>query len=477
MTVFNNIKVDVDTWLKSLEEVQDSHQMDNGVPRLHKYIASDSQSYSALEKSGLDKLPNKFVKIPLSLLVTTSDDVIKELDGNFIAGSIDYAEYEEKTKKIVSLTKEVIQYRIDRRQSFPMPLLRLVGYVISAAASVFLLGIPFILMLQRDRKFQKEVTTWQNNMDRAFMKMHGASFKKTNPPSPKVQTQVQPQTLVQTPPQTGGIGKIEKKLNASPAIPSETLKKEIKEIISEVIGKANTKEELKRVLQAYQDDDLKSYEDSYDPGFDGDMIRESSFMRNDKGLSIKDDMAQPPFLDFSIIPQNLTQEEKNKKTEEIKTQRITKGIELVEGLLIKENDDRKKTWKRVICGVLSQRSVLCMFSEFKHSFGLKTLEKDLKQWVDTEGEHEVNLKFPEHFPPIHLNVIRHRKGGNIKKIEISTTGFYNIVKTTKKDGNKNEEILFPKAIEGNLSYSIGLDKKGKPWVSRKSVTSSLKSVV
>lgn len=437
MTTNPTSGVNPDAWIKVLDSAVSSRIRDaKGKEGSHKYIVlTGSQQYDVKEKSEIIK--DKSFKLPLNRIVDISKAQAQELDKQFKNGGISPTEYKQKMDRIVYFTNDLIQGRVDKRYSF----LRLLAYVTSAAASVFLVGIPFFVSLLRgDKKFQDDI----------------ASLKREVNTIKPLMT-----TGVSVSPQTG-------------AKSSEDIKSILQEVIPEIIKPEILTDDylMNTILQPSVDKDIEEYKSrGRVTSFEMDAKRPLSFIRNDSELNVKDESPQPPPLDLTGTDGDSYKEEAKK------TERFINAALLIDALVKNETEEDQKTWNGALQSVVNQTVLNSLFFEVKALYNPTAEKYGIMEWHDVEGKnHKVLPKFPGDLPPVNLEIIRDPDTKKIKEVQITVNGFLDMVEEIREENKKiGEEVIVPKAIEGKLKFTIALDN-GKAVVRdvHSSLTTSLK---
>lgn len=435
------------SWIETLTRVGESRE-ESKKSSEHRSIYSIGGHNVTLAKYHEAK---KIDKLSVVEIVEISKKELANLRDQLSKGTLSIDKYKELTKKTIDLTREIINRREAKMNALPTQLLRLVGYVISAAASVFLVGIPFFYKLIRDDlKFQNEIRSLKNTLKReekrALRRNAEVEFEKDM--------------------------KVEFKPNIEKV--KEIDLEVIQKIIPDIMGseKIATNEYISGEITFTLNKNVPKHKDDlYTTQFEKDTTRDISFIRKDG--EFKDEQPLPPLLDFSKIPKELSKEQRDESVKRMKNERLNQAVDLIDKLVENETWEDQKTWRIAIQSVANQTNLNNLFEETIGNFLVHAVENNIVNWTDSKGSHILEAMFPDKKPPIQIEVIRNSEN-KIQEVKISVTGSLNIVKTTGKDTKEpREEVIVPDAFKGELTFSITLDETRNPVVSN--VHSSLTS--
>ncbi len=153
------------SWLDLLKRSVDSHSAPAGESASHTYIVYDENrgEYGTVDAKGLG---SGLKKLTINQITQESKRVIKELQNQMKQSgpNAEIHKYENLSADIESYTKSLIDARqVKYDQS---NLLRRIGLVISAVASVFCIGIPFFNLIKRnDNKFKNEIRELRSEIE------------------------------------------------------------------------------------------------------------------------------------------------------------------------------------------------------------------------------------------------------------------------------------------------------------------------
>lgn len=89
-------------------------------------------------------------KLSVAKIVEISKNELANFRELLKEGKLTITEFKDLTKETIDLTRQIVERRATKMSDSQAKPLRLVAYVLSAVASIFLVGIPFFYKLVRD---------------------------------------------------------------------------------------------------------------------------------------------------------------------------------------------------------------------------------------------------------------------------------------------------------------------------------------
>ncbi len=233
--------INAQKWKEILEVVVKSQANEKGrQPLPSQYVVVNGKQYQYAEQDKIGERKKLSVKEVVNVSKEALEGAAKEKD-------VDWEKLEKQTTEITNYLQQLVEAREGKRNQRYKRFFRTVALILSAVASVVLIGIPFLILLRRaDQKFALEIQSLRKEL----------FLLRYNP-------------------------KIQQELGHLPSV-LENLPRFIKD--------DNRQEQLQQQLQK----DLKESElGKIAPQFKKDMNRGVSFQRKDETLKIKDSLVQP----------------------------------------------------------------------------------------------------------------------------------------------------------------------------------------
>lgn len=391
-------------------------------------VTQAGKEYEVLNRT---QLQQPYSKLSMEQIVNLSVAMFEELKKSFKQGQINERNFVELTGKISTYTENLIEEREARRNEWGWNwnLVRRTLKAISGFFSIFIIGIPlFVKLRQMDADFKAENVLLKDRIHKPTQEAL-SRLEKVKKEYDKVQNA---HVLGQE------FGKLEE-IDRKKAQIKEGIQNQLKKIpaalseVKQISDKERQKALQKRMISDYPADT------PYCAQFKNDINRGITFYRIDKFLKIKDKSAQPH-------PQHDPDAQ------------FMKGVRLLHELTTNENE---KDWEIAIQMVANQTSLNILFDSIIMNLNVNAFP-DI--WMDPENQEKFALKsaFSEHLPAITLEVVRNRRG-EIERVDVKIKGYIDILEY--KLPSKKQNVLFPQAIEGELSYSMKLGKDQHPIIS------------
>lgn len=408
-------------WVNYLQDVVNSRSIDSlnkGKGRLF-IIYQDHQ----FKTQSYNKL-NPQYKLSIDQIVDTSLAQFEKLKEEFTNSKIEDHEFEELTQQLSHYTEQLVDFRtLKRNQSTRRYLLIGIVKFISRFFGFFKITIPLFHKLIQS---QQESTSKDIQLKAKIKQPTEDALKKL-------------EKLKQTSQDAkDSLGKSFYQLEVQEKIESEkeNIKREVQSKIDrvpEVISDLRKMVSDQNNLQMLQKQFIKDFQDvGSESLFDKDMKRGIAFLRKDDFLKIDDEHPEPSY--------DLLDEE-----------RVKKGEALLKELLLKEDDPR---WEKSIKLLATQTSLNILLGSI-----ILVLNANLfsEIWTDPENNKMFALTacFSDRLPPVNIEIIRHHQTQQIEKININVKGYLDIMKYFTEEMGKKEMIM-PKAVVAELSYSIAL---------------------
>lgn len=141
-------------------------------------------------------------------------------------------------------------------------------------------------------------------------------------------------------------------------------------------------------------------------------------------------------------------------------QRLAEGISLLNTLLTKHTED--KQWVIALQLAANQTILNSLFEPAIGLFNRQSIETGV--WIENGEDYSLKATLPNQFPPIMLEIIRDKETQKITQLNVKLEGFIDIVKTKVSGKSETPTLIRPKAIYGDVSYSIILGKNNRPEI-------------
>lgn len=149
-------KITPKEWKSLLEQAVYSHQPDKGKKGGHEYIVAQDGTFSSKTLQSKEA-PRLSIQEITEISKNAFTELTKELTTPITQKKAH--EYRQLVKDIHDLTKKLIGFREEKRNRFGVNFLRTVAHVISALASLILIGIPFFLLIRNHNiKFWQDIS-------------------------------------------------------------------------------------------------------------------------------------------------------------------------------------------------------------------------------------------------------------------------------------------------------------------------------
>jgi hypothetical protein len=391
-------------WVKILDGATSSHEP--GVSKQDRQYIIFSTEGKKYAVSSPAQLNEQNSKLSLSEIVGTSKMAYAILKNSLLKSEITKPEFKELSQKIVGCTKQLIEEREAKRNQLGWKLARGVALVLSVLSSPLMIGVLFLYKLIKvERQFNQEIAELRGGIDSHH---------------------IENLLLV--------LEKIKKSVDG------------IKDFLADVKLLYLKVDDLSLSFQQIWDEDFPKDKDiKYIEIFQKDMERDLTFCRKDEGLNIDDQKKPQPLEPF-------------KGTEKLK-----RGIELIEGLV---KDEPDSSWFFALQLAINQTSLTSFFGRVMSAFNLEAVEKKNLRWTDLNGEsYAIKACFSDNkSPPINITIERNKQTQQIEKVNVEVEGCLDIV-SYKTSGSDDLHVLVPQAIHGKLNYSITLDDNRRPVIS------------
>lgn len=340
--------------------------------------------------------------LTISQIVDISMTKLKEIREKYLRDEIKEIDYINLTSDIVDPTLQLIGTWEAQRNHSIKEILRRIALVASALFSLVLIGIPFFIILRKQEKAFKAET---EQLNQAIFQANEANSQAM----------------------------VLKKLSNIPAILEEIKKRYTDHRRQELIN-----DQLVADWEDYEKVPLES-RPPYDEDFERDIKKGACFRRIDRALNIEDQMPIPsPRLDGR--------------------QRLQQALTSLQALL-KQPEDRR--WAEVLQVAVTHASLLTAFLA-----ALSAINVDVAsvQWEANGQYYSIKAAFSNQSFPVILEILRHPKTGIIEKVNATVKGSMDIVRyhTT---GDENPQVIIPRAITEDLTYSIAFGQNNRPIIS------------
>lgn len=451
----NQFDVTGHDWAKLLHDSLESH----------KYIVHDGKSYQVLQ-AGSPKLSLKEIK-------EISKNKIEELSNLKLSNASEILKTKDLVGNIQKNTLRLIESREEKYNKTYKQVLRTIALVLSAVASVVLIGIPFFILLRRqDQQFRKEMEELKQGI-LYQPSMHNLGISKENrkvlaelPMSSyawRVWDAYKSEMHSDNPQFIGMLkglldaylhdmhrNQTELKLRPHDACALSDLKLQLVHLKLRDYNDPKTASEMQNELNASMQEDWEYHErmhpSTIPEPFQNDIQRGVQFMRTDPHLQVNDQ---------TLLPDQTSQ----KQVED-----ASKAI-----LALGEGKAENRPWMIALYLAATQKSFMPPFREPKFFFSHARTGIDWNKENGKDFQLIPEFSHPDRLPPIRLMVIRNEKH-EIVRIDVRVKDEINLVKKQLRYSNSpanavfEDTVIVPNAVTADMFYSIKLGDKKQPII-------------
>lgn len=484
MTKINVSDLKAKGWAEQLKDAAAPSSPQEGKSTGHKYIVlakeGKDQFFQTVEKAALSENVKKYS-------VSSITDISKQVLGHLKSQasredltSDKVHEYKQQASDIETYTRALIEAREAKRNQPVKRFFRGVALVMSAVASLAIVGIPFFILMRRaDNRFKEEITKLKTEISESketfmtdLLKIEADQKKqkavrellvKGNFSKDEINKLFELQDEIpEMLDRLHEFSKIDRKTADAETILKllysdirrsfirimkeknhltvQTQIDRIPEILKFIDESVSSKDRLELLQKRLVEDYPQDVNNSLVVQFDKDMERGDTFLRTDAYHQVSDSSPLPS----ADIP---------------KLEKTAAGLALLKELVKNEEDNR---WLIPLQLVANQTTINNLFDG---PIGVFNVEAAAKQWKDPETGQSFVLKadFAKDHPPIDLEIIRDPDTHQIREVKVRIIGALDIV-AVDTSTNAIERVVEEGAIQGVLEYTLVLDDQNLPIV-------------
>lgn len=389
-------------WLSQLAAAVSPQTADGKVKKHSVIVETQGHDYTAVDSEHANEAGRK---LSIPDIVKISKLKFEEVKTNYKKNFLNEKEFVNMTNDLSSYTYALIQARESKRNQPLKRFGRGIALVISAVASVFLIGIPFFIMIRNaNKQFNAEISQLREEVMASGKQAMIAMAEK----------------------------KIEHFLSGLPTIINNVKLNCPDDLVTEIV-----EGQMSDYFKGYQ---KKSESEKKLPleQFNVDIRRQNSFIRKDVQKKIQDTHAMPSL--------------KLKGDE-----RVASGVSLLKELIATPQD---APWEIALQLAANQTSLNGALFGFIAEFAGAASKV---QWTEDDRNYSIKTVLRDGLPPILLEINRNKETNAIESVNVEVQGVLDIVKfdTGAVD---TQFVIKPEAVKVNMKYTMTLGDDNRPLI-------------